>query len=123
MNKIYVLTDGVYSEYRIVGVFDDKEKAIRFRDYYNEGDSRHNARIEEYPLNSDVDKVDQGYDYYFILMAKNGDIKSCKKDTPSTVDTNISKDTKGNYIGHVWAKDQVSAIKIMNERRIQEKAK
>lgn len=50
IKTIYVVTSGEYSDYRIEGVFTDKDKAEAFADRNPE------YEIEEYPANPDFDK-------------------------------------------------------------------
>lgn len=46
--KIYVITNGEYSWYHIVGVTLDKEKAEKWVKLYNAADKNNDAQIEEF---------------------------------------------------------------------------
>jgi len=60
MKNIYIVTRGSYSDYGIVGVFDDKELAEQFIKKTN--DDYEPPQIEEYILNIPSEKF--GYIYY-----------------------------------------------------------
>jgi hypothetical protein len=122
MGTIYIVTAGEYSDYHVVSVFDSRDKAESFVEYYNDNDNWSEAGIEEYELNEHADQVQKGYNYYFVRMQMDGNTKEICKDTPSNIDNFLSRDLNNNIIDHVWAKDEEHAIKIVNERRIQEKA-
>lgn len=48
--KVYVVTEGEYSDYSIVKVFLDKEKAEKFAELYSKGDIFSTVSVEEYEI-------------------------------------------------------------------------
>ena len=64
MKKIFLVTDGEYSDYRVRAVFSDKEKADEFARLGNY------ERVEEYPL--DIEFKDPGYDTYRVEINERG---------------------------------------------------
>ena len=71
MKKVYIVTDGVYSDFHNVAVFSTREKAEKFMDMFSSKD----MTIEEYDLNY-PDKVKGKY--YQVDMLRNGDVLSCE---------------------------------------------
>jgi len=53
---IYIVTEGCYSDYRICGVFDDKDKAEKFRKHHSHDE------VEEHELNPETPQFD-GFAY------------------------------------------------------------
>lgn len=49
--KVYIVVDGDYSDYHIIGVYSSKVRAEKFCDNYNFGDYNH-AKVETYTLNA-----------------------------------------------------------------------
>ena len=49
--KVFVFTDGAYSDYRIEAIFDSKLLAGEYLKFYLESHDDEYAAIEEYPLN------------------------------------------------------------------------
>jgi hypothetical protein len=119
MSKSYVVTDGDYSDYRIVAVFDDKELASKFVEKYG-------GSIEEYDVNPARYEIENKYSVFRIEMNKNGDTKEIDSHCDvSNFNRAINKETYNPYynknlmLTYVIAKNEKSAVKIANERRIQ----
>lgn len=115
--KIYVVTDGNYSDYRIMGVFDSKEKAELYIDSFY-------GRIEEYVLNPYNEELKNGFKSFAVYMNINGSTEKygIKCGNGSTNDNsffNYYGDDEIYLIANMWAKDEQHAIKIANERRVQ----
>lgn len=126
---VYAVSEGSYSDYRIVAIFSSEELAQQFM---NEviGD-----RIETYPLNPpDADLYRQGYRVWYVSMYMDGGCRKVMydKDRWDEVDEDVRhgidkpfnwKDGYGpdrEYIyQHLWAKSEEHAIKILNEKRAQ----
>jgi hypothetical protein len=53
--KVYVVTSGCYSDYHICRIFEDKENAIKYRDYSSDDEIND---VEEYTL-SDIPIIEQ----------------------------------------------------------------
>lgn len=118
--KIYLVTDGNYSDYKVLCVCSTMEKAMeakRLYDAYNE--------IEEFNLDFLPDHP-RGMFLYFIKMDLNGNVEICRQQSIEYGDLsgkkwNLSCDRK-SVIFIVWGEDKKHAIKIANERRAELKA-
>ena len=66
--KVYVVTEGDYSDYHIVGVCTSKESAERIRELASR--DFHEAQIEEYE--ADKFNIEPTYNYYEVSVYKNG---------------------------------------------------
>ena len=76
MKKVYIVTQGDYSDYHIVAVFDNKEEAQKvvntletIKPYYNE------AQIEEYTILNSYKDYASGEEDYYIEVTYNSDNK------------------------------------------------
>lgn len=126
MSKIYIVTAGCYSDYRIIAAFSDKEKAIRFCRYHNdnqedgcEDDSGdYNARrIEEYDLDTDTPDIPVDLVPFKVRMDLEGRV-NCERVSFSC----LSKQPEISFYSdimhtNILARDKIHAIKIANERR------
>ncbi len=117
MDKVYIVTQGSYSDYRIVGVFDTKERAELFIESFY-------GRIEVYDLNPHEEKLSNGYKSYRVYMDEKGSteeygvsVGNGKSDDCWFADYNQVDGVV--IVCNVWAKDEKHAIKITNEKRIQ----
>lgn len=113
--KIYILTSGGYSDYRVEGVFSTEEKALYAKRLLmaDEIDEWEVDEIPEHPI---------GLLRYWVRMNADGN------QVYSGQDGNFSKPDwePGRFdkyvVFHMWASDEQHAIKIANERRIALKA-
>lgn len=135
--KIYLVSDGAYSDYRIIGAFSSVEKATAARDYYASNE------IEEFEVDAPIPDHPPGTYLYAVSMKRDGEVISCDRDTPddyyTCVVTWIPVESHQNpdgssrpitfqddlesrvayFLFKVWAKSKEGAIKIANERRLQ----
>jgi len=120
MKKIYILTEGSYSDYHIVGVAEDKETAELLSEKWDCG-------IEEYNINTIEDaKYIQNKTLYEVTMWKNGN-SEVKKDSYGTSDAYPEPTFRiwgGVCCGietivdiNCWADSPEHAVKIANEKR------
>lgn len=135
---VWVVEQGEYSDYRVVGVFSSEANAQIVADAINGPDAdkgwSSKATIAEWPLNPAVSELLQGYSQYLVLMHKDGTVERCThNDTTGysirVQSVDIWRRTKAPaFIGKgipdvltatVWAKDETHAIKIANEHRTQ----
>ncbi|SDZ81979.1 hypothetical protein SAMN05192529_102126 [Arachidicoccus rhizosphaerae] len=127
--KIYIVTDGCYSDYSIRGVFTTKENAEKFIRAY----SFDEPSIEEYESDNLNEEIQNGNTCFVVFIDKDGNNAKAEKSNTDYGDYRdyVGKayiDEKkffGNDYSHnarirntVWAKDEKHAIKIANERRI-----
>ena len=119
MKKIYIVTEGEWSDYHICAPFSKEKDAILFTKKFK---NKHTAfNIEEWIVDNENFKK---YDIYFIRMKKNGDVDECELENRDynyrcTMEKRISFDVSGNMFVSVFAKNEKHAIKIVNEKRIQ----
>ena len=121
MKKVYIITAGSYSDYRIVGVFDSKGLAKKFIEIF---DPSHYCEIEEHELNPRLFEMQNGYKSYSLIMDKDGNSSGIEQLDGDSYDQDMP--TYGFGFGKgpaylLWhkcfAKDENHAIKITNELR------
>jgi len=71
-NKVFVVTWGCYSDYRIMGIFSTKEEAELYRSKYDTGTYGSANELEEYVLDELTEEEDPFYSFY---LTKTGDIE------------------------------------------------
>jgi len=115
--KIYIVTQGYYSDYGIVGVFTDKSKAEELCNFGNEIDNWSDTRIETYESDT-IDVKDK--QLFFVRMQPDGKVLEVEKDFYITdiEDNTVGQDVNGNYYTTCLARDEKHAIKIMAERKL-----
>ena len=130
--KVFVVTAGEYSAYRVIGIFTSEEKAQEFKDTFPCGDYN---EIETYDLDPNyVELVQHGYYIWRVLMLKDGTVEVIRKldiDVAYVTDMGFhvwarskSPAYKGKGVqdclnATLWAKTEKQAIKIVNEKRAQ----
>jgi len=123
---IYAVTDGDYSDYRIVAVFEDEREAEAFREW-----NKHNM-VEKFPLNPELPAMRPGYNLYRLEMRRDGDTNYVMLDrSPASTEhkTNLElyirhgtlpwRFSPSSILGAVVARDEQHAVKIANEKRAQ----
>jgi len=116
MKKVYVITQGEYSDYHICAIFSDKKKAKEVVDFFNDGCEL--ANIEEWL----IDVVPpENRKRFCVFMGKNGDVEDISKDKLCDVADFKNKVSewwnKNGWTFRVWAKDKDHAIKIAGDWR------
>lgn len=128
---VWVLEQGSYSDYRVVGVFSRQAHADAARRAmgacpYDE------PTIAEWPLDPGVQERAQGRQLYRVHMDRAGrthDVARCDADAWVETERWVSKTgpmiddrarlAAAHLINEVWATDDQHAVKIVNERRAQ----
>lgn len=117
MKKIYVVTAGEYSDYRIQAVFSEKEIAEKYVKLFKKDSD---FRVEEHDLNPDKEGISNGYNPFYVIMTREGECVSVNKDLSCYFDHgSINVGWDGNLEVSLFAKDKKHAIKIANEKRLQ----
>lgn len=114
--KVYVITQGCYSDYHIVGVALDKEKAERIKSFFDR--DYYSAEIEEY----DTEKWDLSDErnLYSIRIYRD---EISVIDNDAYYDPNVVRAYPwGVYEVSVMAKDEEHAMKIASDMIAQYKA-
>lgn len=118
--KVYVITKGSYSDYRICGVTTDIKRARQLKKIFSRGYRGYaeKASIEEYDTDYPTNEIAES-NVYQIEFDKNGNI-SDESESPFGFYTDI--DEKGYEVADkfyvdVIAKTRDDAIKIASEKR------
>lgn len=138
MSTIWVVEQGEYSDYRVIGVFSSKEHAQLIVDAIKasaENAYSSDATIAEWPLDPVVSELRQGLRLFLVDMRKDGALERCERWTISGYEltgyVRMWRRTKAPaFVGNqadnpdilqamVWAKDEEHAVKITNEHRAQ----
>lgn len=123
--KVYIVGDGVYSDYGIRGIFSTKEKAMHAKEFWHT-----DIDIEEIELDS-LPEHPLGCFMFQVLMDRNGCFihpnRGAYSGFPDSGVQRCSPDDrwgdsrctalKDHWVFWVWARDEKHAIKIANERR------
>lgn len=131
METVWVIEQGSYSDYRVVGVFTSKAEGKIVLDAINATDDYDKAELSEWPLNPAVDELRKGYAQYFVQMQEDGTTDRCEKRDLSTYELSGSvrmwrRSQAPAYKGQglkdvlhatIWAEDETHAVKIVNEHR------
>ena len=121
--KVYVITEGIYSDYRIVGVSLDRKTADAVVEMLNKDEGYYNAEVEVYDTET-IGDVYNGYRRYTIFQMPNGECVARFSSMDLDSDFNkpwkmykIMKDSKNNpRLGvHVKAQSETDAVKIASE--------
>ena len=121
MKKVYIVTSGEYSDYRIEAIFSEKETAERLVQKYNDLDRWDEWRVEEWALDSGdlVAAANRKQDCYIVRMAKNGDVVGVGISNHINDAGEIMFDIYNQLVYKPCAKSKEHAIKITNEKRAQ----
>lgn len=117
MNKttMYLVSDGCYSSYRILGVYSTKENAQKAHQLF-----RADNDIEEYVLD-EMPEHPPGVLHYRVDIDRDGDVKDVRKESveefPDYTWAPYGQFRDFVHI-HVWAEDEKHAVKIANEMRV-----
>ncbi len=121
--KVYLVSTGDYSDYRVVGVFSSNKAAVAFMEVGNPRPRDFNE-IETYQLDTEIDKIKAGLLPWDVRMALNGDHAAALLTDANHEESDYSYNDNSHPIPGVfyrcfcWAKDEKHAIKITNEKRI-----
>lgn len=117
---IWVIEEGEYSDYHVVGVYSTEENAKTVLEKMH-GDA---PQIREWNLDPDVEELRKGLSLWRVLMLKNGDIENCELSQYSGSHSQIyymlrqRTNLPNILVGFTWAKTQKQAIKSTNEQRL-----
>lgn len=128
--KLYAVTAGAYSDYHIVALCSDKERATKICDMYNGNDigSMWGAKVEEFDdgIQTDIDMP-----LYKIELSSSGKCKISECWGEEKVDTMLDRqyawrlnvlDSCGDLMIYVFADNMDMALKIARDKFAQYKA-
>jgi hypothetical protein len=133
VSDIWVIEQGDYSDYRVVGVYDSKEKAEKVSDAINNGDAYSQSTVAKWTMNPGFDEINAGMKMFLCHMLKDGTVELCKateiRSYQISGKCNIWRRSQAPYYKNkgvedcldatVWAADEKHAVKIVNEKRLQ----
>ena len=134
MASIWVIEQGTYSDYHVVGVFSSEEHAKLVMDTIASGEHEwEKVSIAEWPLDPGVAELHSGLTLWQIEMLRDGTVQLCVQTDVSQRQVSTTLELAQRWVrasraqagsvdyleGVVWAYDQQHAIKIFNERRAQ----
>lgn len=116
MAKLYAITHGEYSNYRILTLCSDREKAEKLVEWYNRYDKYDQAEIEEYE--DSIVVPDESLAPYQVVFNADGSVW-CKItcDPMSAIVNHSYRCDDGRFCAYVLATDEASAVKIAAEKR------
>lgn len=123
MTKVYVVTEGQYSDFGIKAIFSTKENAERYIAAFNEAKQYNDLNgIDEWELDTDLtvaDRIERGEKYWRVSMDRNGNSDIDDAYYPSA-ENDITLYRGATHISaNVWAENEEGAAKIVNEWRLQ----
>ena len=110
MTTVYLVTDGSYSDYRVLGVYSTEEKAKSAVELFHAQND-----IEEFEIDA-IPEHPPGMLAWSVVMEANGDTRLVRRESPLEDRWAPYGDGRA-CIFYLWAKDEEHALKIANERR------
>lgn len=115
---VWVIEDGEYSDYHVVGVFSSRENAELVLGQLKSGE------IAEWELDPAVKALNAGLSRYYVQMLRDGTVCESKPeefcaDEWEFLNTSDGYPPTAGLRVWVFAKDEKHAVKIANEKRIQ----
>lgn len=124
MNNVYVVTQGRYSDFKVVGIFSTIELAEKLKEAIGTEND-----IVEYPIDEICPRIIEGYKLYCIYsMDRNGEILTisvedwdgCKYSLEEMNGKDYGYPNGENrWVFFIWAKEEMDAVKTANECRVQ----
>lgn len=123
--KVWVIEDGDYSDYRVVGVYSSKQNADMVQ-------AKVGGTVAEWPLDPNISDMNAGHFVFGGEMLRDGTMERCDRVHDiaayhinsqltiwrrSAAPAYRGRDIQDCLTGTVWAKYVTHAIKIFNEER------
>ena len=128
MTEVYVVTQGEYSDYHIVGIYDDADLAARLIEGMK--DRFYHVELKTFTLNPGADSLRQGLIPFHVVMKRNGNEATASPDKDfkpyfklGESEAYARREGRDPSRYHdvnalCWARDEQHAIKIINEKRL-----
>jgi len=90
MATVWVVEQGEYSDYRVVGVFTTEARAKAVADMVNGPERAYDASVSEWPLDPGSEDLEMGRSMYLVRMLRDGTIDCCvsrRRHRPSVLKT------------------------------------
>lgn len=131
MKTVWVVEQGSYSDYRVVGVFSSKKNAELVADKVNRSSLYDAATVAEWPIDPGVEGLNKGYKVWLGDMLFDGTVERMEEWDfnsfysigglrlweRSKAPAYNGKGVPDCLHGQVLAKNRTHAIKIFNDRR------
>ena len=116
MAKVYMVTDGWYSDYRVLGIYSTKAKAEKAKVLFNADNEIDTIDLDVVP------KTPRGMLKWVVEMDRNGNVNDVSRETCEYPSSSASVwkpfDSDVTYLrAALWAKDEEHAVKVANEWR------
>jgi hypothetical protein len=116
MPTCWIIEQGEYSDYRVVGIFTTRENAEQALAYMKDPKNHYEEpTISERVLDPAIAELNQGLSQFCVRMLNNGELTVYTKKELDLKD--ITWNRGACY--YTWAKDEQHAIKIAAERHAQ----
>ena len=110
MSKIYIVTEGCYSDYHIVGVYDNPDLAEKAKQMSG-------GEIEEHAVNPHETELRNGMESWRIIMKQSGGvIRAARAEPKEDFSPGAAALPMGHMYCNCWAKSMEHAIKIASEK-------
>lgn len=114
MAKIYVVTSGEYSDYKIEVIYSTREMAEEYANKHNKLKKYGSAdEVTEFELDTPIEK----HEFIYIIMDKQGNTYSIEREFNRKEGFGSANETVFSWT--VQTTDEKRAIKVVNEKRIQ----
>lgn len=118
MSLVYAVTDGEYSDYKVIGVYSTQKRAEYAHRLYRADNEIEVWVVDELPEHP------RNHLMFEVQMARDGEVVRIRQGSPGRGVVGIesasnygSVRVRENLAFDVWAKDEKHAIKIVNEYR------
>jgi hypothetical protein len=125
MATCYAITEGEYSDYKVLAVFSTKELAERELPKY--GTARYPATVKEFPFDPEVPAPPAGMAGFYCSTGISGDVFAVARTPQEMAESKNVGAVKlafvdKSYAVLLWARDEDHAIKIAAEKFARQKA-
>lgn len=115
-DKIYIVTSGCYSETEIVGAYTTEEAAEIAKSQAGE-----DGYVVEMEMNQ-IPQHEPGKKFYRVYMDKDGNVEMEPSHlsifgSDGKIEDSQFRHSDGKFVFNMWARDEVEAVKIANEKR------
>ena len=116
MTKVYMVTDGCYSDYRVLGIYSTKARAAEAQELYAAGNEVDEIEMDVVPEHP------RGCLAWVVQMDRNGgtsrvERKNCDEHRASVSVSKFYDASAPVMTARLWAEDADHAVKVANEWR------
>lgn len=115
--KIYSVSKGEYSDYRVMALYSNKEYAEEVCNRISGYSKYERPFVEEFTLDENLEILKKGYNIYFLRMDREGNASEIEATDAIDNIWDWGFDIHNKLYMYVLAKDEKHAIKIVNDKR------